>query len=161
MLPKFRGKSIADENKGEWVYGNLITDQTSAYITDGDIAAYEDFISIEKWCSIDVNTVGQSTGFKDQVGREIFEGDIIRTNSFACIVGFGRYNYFEDDEGSVIESTGFGFYLECLNVTPATCSPFELDFVRNCKVLGNIYDNSLDLIMYAKSKQEKLNDTKI
>lgn len=133
MLPKFRGKSIADENKGEWVYGNLITDQTSAYITDGDIAAYEDFISIEKWCSI----------------------------SFACIVGFGRYNYFEDDEGSVIESTGFGFYLEYLNVTPATCSPFELDFVRNCKVLGNIYDNSLDLIMYAKSKQEKLNDTKI
>jgi len=74
MLPKFRGKSIADENKGEWVYGNLITDQTSAYITDGDIAAYGDFISIEKWCSIDVNTVGQSTGLEDKNGREIFEG---------------------------------------------------------------------------------------
>lgn len=77
MIPKFRGKSIADENKGEWMCGNLITDKTSAYITDGDIDAYEDFISIERWCSIDVNTVGQSTGIKDKHYVEIFEGDVV------------------------------------------------------------------------------------
>ncbi|WP_227963276.1 YopX family protein, partial [Streptococcus sanguinis] len=139
-------------------------DQVGREIFEGDIIRTNSFaciVGFGRYNYFEDNTVGQSTGFKDQVGREIFEGDIIRTNSFACIVGFGRYNYFEDDEGSVIESTGFGFYLEYLNVTPATCSPFELDFVRNCKVLGNIYDNSLDLIMYAKSKQEKLNDTKI
>lgn len=87
----------------------------------------------------------QSTGLKDKNGVEIFERDIIATNSFACIVSFGKYDYFEDDG---IKVTGIGFYLEYLNVEPATYSPFETPFLGNCEVLGNIYENELDLIMY-------------
>lgn len=93
----------------------------------------------------------QSTGLKDKNGTEIFEGDIIATNSFVCIVSFGKYDYFEDDG---IKITGIGFYLGYLNVEPATYSPFETPFLENCEVLGNIYENELDLIMYKKWKSE-------
>ena len=93
----------------------------------------------------------QSTGLKDKNGKEIFEGDIIATNSFACIVSFGKYGYFEDDG---IKITGIGFYLGYLNVEPAAYSPFETPFLESCEVLGNIYENELDLIMYEKWKSE-------
>lgn len=93
----------------------------------------------------------QSTGIKDKNGQEIFEGDIIATNSFVCIVSFGKYDYFEDDG---IKITEIGFYLGYLNVEPATYSPFETPFLENCEVLGNIYENELDLIMYEKWKSE-------
>ena len=93
----------------------------------------------------------QSTGIKDKNGTEIFEGDIITTNSFACVVSFGKYDYFEDDG---IKITGIGFYLGYLNVEPATYSPFETPFLENCEVLGNIYETELDLIMYEQWKSE-------
>lgn len=35
MIPKFRGKSTAEENKGEWVYGNLVYDRDLAIIVSG------------------------------------------------------------------------------------------------------------------------------
>lgn len=96
-------------------------------------------------------TLMKSTGLKDKNGTEIFEGDIIATNSFVCIVSFGKYDYFEDDD---IKITGIGFYLGYLNVEPATYSPFETPFLKNCEVLGNIYENELDLIMCEKWKSE-------
>ena len=87
----------------------------------------------------------QSTGLKDKNGKEIFEGDIITTNAYACIVGFGEYTYFEDED---TQTTAIGFYLSFLNVTPATYAPFEKFYWDNCEVIGNIHENELDLIMY-------------
>lgn len=87
----------------------------------------------------------QSTGLKDKNGKEIFEGDIIITNTYACIVCFGEYTYFEDED---TQTTAIGFYLSFLNVTPATYAPFEKCYWDNCEVIGNIHENELDLIMY-------------
>ena len=94
----------------------------------------------------------QSTGLKDKNGQEIFEGDIITTNAYACIVGFGEYTYFEDED---TQTTAIGFYLSFLNVTPATYAPFEKFYWDNCEVIGNIHENELDLIMYEVSKFNK------
>lgn len=94
----------------------------------------------------------QSTGLKDKNGKEIFEGDIIRTSAYGCIVGFGEYTYFEDDD---TQTTEIGFYLSFLNVTPATYAPFDKYYWDNCEVIGNIYENELDLIMYEVYKYNK------
>ena len=100
----------------------------------------------------------QSTGLKDKNGKEIFEGDIIITNTYACIVCFGEYTYFEDED---TQTTAIGFYLSFLNVTPATYAPFEKCYWDNCEVIGNIHENELDLIMYEawKFNEEIENDT--
>lgn len=128
MIPKFRGKSTADENKGEWMCGNLITDKTSAYITDGDIDAYEDFISIERWCSIDVNTVGQSTGLFDKNGTEIFEGDALKNNDYPNQTFICKHSRLQAS-----------FQAESLNGL-LTLSLWK-DEERDWQVLGNIYEN--------------------
>lgn len=94
----------------------------------------------------------QSTGLKDKNGKEIFEGDIITTNAYGCIVSFGEYTYFEDED---TQTTEVGFYLSFLNVTPATYAPFEKFYWDNCEVIGNIHENELDLIMYEVYKYNK------
>lgn len=94
----------------------------------------------------------QSTGLKDKNGQEIFEGDIITTDAYACIICFGEYTYFEDED---TQTTAIGFYLSFLNVTPATYAPFDKYYWDNCEVIGNIYENELDLIMYEVSKFNK------
>lgn len=94
----------------------------------------------------------QSTGLHDKNGKEIFEGDIIRTSAYGCIVGFGEYTYFEDDDTQITE---IGFYLSFLNVTPATYAPFDNYYWENCEVIGNIHENKLDLIMYELHKYNK------
>lgn len=94
----------------------------------------------------------QSTGLCDKNGKEIFEGDIILTSAYGCIVSFGEYTYFEDED---TKTTEVGFYLSFLNVTPATYAPFEKFYWDNCEVIGNIYENELDLIMYEAYKYNK------
>ena len=94
----------------------------------------------------------QSTGLKDKNGQEIFEGDIITTNAYGCIVNFGEYTYLEDED---TQTTEVGFYLSFLNVTPATYAPFEKFYWDNCEVIGNIHENELDLIMYELHKYNK------
>ncbi len=100
-------------------------------------------------------TIMQSTGLFDKNGKEIFEGDIIRTSAYGCIVGFGEYAHFEDEDTQVTE---VGFYLSFLNVTPATYAPFEKFYWDNCEVIGNVYENELDLIMYEAYKYNKNRD---
>lgn len=94
----------------------------------------------------------QSTGVVDKNGKEIFEGDIILTNAYGCIVGFGEYTYFEDENSPITE---IGYYLSFLNVKPATYAPFDKYYWANCEVIGNIYENELDLIVYEAYKYNK------
>lgn len=107
----FRGK---DEN-GKWV--------------KGDYSSGSDF-----WEAVDNDTIGESTGYVDCDGVEIFEGDIIECGEERGIVRFGEYDQ------------RLGFYIEWVAAKPVEHDgTLRQDFVfwvkpHKIAVIGNIHD---------------------
>ena len=144
MIPKFRAYDSGSLCR-MYEPDEVMTGNGDIWIIDEDSVAGE-------WIVNNDIHLMQSTGLKDKNGKEIFEGDIIQTSAFACIVGFGEYTYIGDR--NTLE-TEIGFYLSFLNIKPATYAPFDKYYWDNCEVIGNIHENELDLIMYEVSKFNK------
>ena len=108
---KFRGK---DKN-GVQRYGSLLTDNT-------DWACIIDTLPNNE---VDLNTVGQFTGFKDIGDKEIFEGDIIQN----------KVNPFEVYQVAIVNGCWSA-------INKVDCGVLHW-FLENApfKVIGNIHDN--------------------
>ena len=144
MIPKFRAYDSGSLSR-MYQPDEVMVGNGNIWIIDEDDVAGE-------WIVNNDIHLMQSTGLKDKNGKEIFEGDIIQTSAFACIVGFGEYTYIGDR--NTLE-TEIGFYLSFLNIKPATYAPFDKYYWDNCEVIGNIHENELDLIMYEAWKFHK------
>lgn len=145
MRPKFRAWDSAKKEMFKDIFA--ITESGKVVVVK-----QEDVMSPPDYVFVDHLVIMQSTGLFDRNGQEIFEGDIIQTSAFACIVGFGQYTYVGDRNAL---ETEIGFYLSFLNIKPATYAPFDKYYWDNCEVIGNIHENELDLIMYEVSKFNK------
>ncbi|HEM3202776.1 TPA: hypothetical protein U0910_000792 [Streptococcus suis 8830] len=147
MIPKFRGVSISDNNKGQWMYGNLIIDGDYAYIVNGVIESNDQYITIAEWCPVAPITIGASTGLFDVNGKEIFEGDVL--------------TYLDDDNIPIYENAVvkigqhtnvdtiferkpvyIGVYVEVQKGT-ATFDVVRMynDYEGRLTIIGNIYEN--------------------
>lgn len=129
---KFRGMT----SKG-WLYGDLIHNRGKVYIAPvGEIyhgAIQEDFEVT------DVNSIGQFTGLKDALGRDLYEGDIIESS-------YGNRHFIKYDysNGAFV---AVPYSDDDFSVPRYLVNSWILKFRK--RIVGNIYDNK-DLMKEGK-----------
>ena len=129
---KFRGK--ADYL---WVFGNL---QICKLEGGRDLAYIIGYTEEATTVMVDIKTIGQFTGLHDSIGREIYEGDIIRSfdSKGEPII---HYLLYDDEEAGFVailkgSAKGDFGYGRCYQQWITECGK---------EVIGNIHDD-LELI---------------
>lgn len=130
MVPKFRAWDSANKEMFKDTFS--ITESGQVVVVE-----QEDVMCPPDYIFVDHLVIMQSTGLKDKNGKEIFDGDIVRTTRFlgrADEIG-GFYEYEKDYVGVVKVLEG-SWVIDTGIVAVRLWS--EID---ESEVLGNIYEN--------------------
>ena len=122
---KFRGKN---KDTNEWVYGDLVQCMSD----DIKIVNSNRPESLSyRITDIQSDTVGQFTGLLDKNGKEIYEGDIVKTKgNWGGVVTWNSRGYFYINDG---------YYTEEPDLLPL--GSLNCYVRRDIEIVGNIHDN--------------------
>ena len=133
---KFRGKDVFTD---AWRYGDLVHNQkvtTTGLEPRVMVGGYE----------VDPETVGQYTGLKDKNGKEIYEGDVLRSDEYPYSYGDKeRDNYY-----AVVyyceEGACFGIVMvknpnsSVAGISDGILDDVEREKMKSFEVIGNIHE---------------------
>ena len=155
---KFRGKKPTN---GVWVYGSLVYSneiQTAIYFQTGS-----GLVKSMEWVYVNPETVGQFTGFLDKNGKEIYEGDVLRSDEYpySCIGDKERDNYY-----AVVyyceEGACFGIVTvknpnsSVAGISDGILDDVEREKMKSFEVIGNIHEEKWQQYgEYFKTEEEK------
>ena len=155
---KFRGKKPTN---GVWVYGSLVYSneiQAAIYFQTG-----RGLVKSMEWVYVNPETVGQFTGFLDKNGKEIYEGDVLRSDEYpySCIGDKDRDNYY-----AVVyyceEGACFGIVMvknpnsSVAGISDGILDDVEREKMKNFEVVGNIHEEKWQQYgEYFKTEEEK------
>ena len=120
MIPKFRAW---DTTKKEMFKDTFAITESGQVV----VVEQEDVMSPPDYVFVDHLVIMQSTGLKDKNGKEIFEGDILKSNKYITSVFYER-----------------GAYCVKFSRTPNTTVTMNvISFIEKykTKIIGNIYEN--------------------
>ena len=140
---KFRGKKVTN---GVWAYGSLVyLDKNGAAIyvqTGNGSAMVMDLVYVAP------DTVCQFTCFLDKNGKEIYEGDVLRSDKYpySCIEIEERDNYFGLIEWNENEAA---FYIVTIKnpkssvkgISDGISDYLSKSALQDFEVIGNIHDD--------------------
>ena len=155
---KFRGKKPTN---GVWVYGSLVYSneiQAAIYFQTG-----RGLVKSMEWVYVNPETVGQFTGFLDKNGKEIYEGDVLRSDEYpySCIGDKKRDNYYAVvyycEEGACFGTvTAKNPSSDVGGISDGILDDVEREKMKNFEVVGNIHEEKWQQYgEYFKTEEEK------
>lgn len=146
---KFKAKRL---DNGEWVKGDLLQylDGT-VYIGDNEGTWTDDGLCNSDYTHVEIvapDTVCQFTGFLDKNGKEIYEGDVLRSDEYpySCIGDKRRDNYYAVvyycEEGACFGTvTAKNPSSDVGGISDGILDDVEREKMKNFEVIGNVHED--------------------
>lgn len=137
---KFKGKSLMN---GQWVTGDLAHSLDGKLNILGFVEEEDGRMGFTGVFQVDPSTVCQFTGFTDKNGKEVYEGDVLRSDiyPFSCTEAHEYDNYY----GAISWSEkAASFYIAAIKTPKLSvrdiCNSISQEIIQDFEVVGNIHE---------------------